>query len=125
MSLTSTEIQARTDILEAYFQQLAKKYADKIKFGASTKYDTKKLAFIQAYIEDNMNQATITTSADEYCLTEDELNAIYEQLPTLIGLSCVNIYDIDLETLDTIIGAILAEDDSFMLGEDGSVILGE
>ena len=125
MTLTSTSIQAKVYILKAYIAQLAGKYVGKIRFGAGIKGDLKKLVFIESLIEDVYDQETITTSDDEYCLTEDQINSYFEQLPDLIGGICVDIYDIDITDLESEIGAMLAEDESFILGEDGSLILEE
>ena len=129
MTLTSATIQAKVEILNAYVAQLAKKYSDKIKYGAGTKTDLRKLVFIQSLIEDVEDQATITDSDDEYCLTEDQINGYFEQLPDLIGGICVDIYGIDLdELLDEIAEAgegngLLLGDGSYILLGDGTILL--
>lgn len=123
MAITSTEIQNKVKILKAYFVIMTGDKGDKIRYGAAVPMDMRKVNFIISLLEDIENQESIATSADEYCLTEDDIDRYFDELPDLIGGSCINIYDIDLDELSEDINAVLLANGSFVLLENGNILL--
>lgn len=127
-SISQTTIDNRATALAEYLSQIAKKYRDATIIGAGCKNRCKRLYLSQAINEILENQQPLTSSTDEYCLTLTQIDSMYQFIVELLRQDtgiCIDIYNIDIDELTDLIGALLNEGDAFILGEDGSIILEE